>query len=72
MHCDKISICDFFGYFKSTFGEKAFKEMVDSYCRGPLHPACRRLAYLEIRKVSPPVDLCPNGHKMDAVLNGGI
>ena len=63
MRCFKIETCAFFSHYKSRFGEKAFKKLVNSYCKGPLQPLCRRLAYMAVRGEEPPVDLCPDGYK---------
>ena len=63
MRCYKIDTCAFFNHYRSRFGEKAFKDLVSSFCEGPLQPLCRRLAYLAVRGEEPPVDLCPDGYK---------
>jgi hypothetical protein len=63
MHCDKIYNCVFFCHYNNRFGKKAFNILVGSYCKGPLQPFCRRLAYMAVRGEEPPVDLCPDGYK---------
>jgi hypothetical protein len=55
--------CAFFNHYRSRFGEKAFKDLVSSFCEGPLQPLCRRLAYMAVRGEEPPIDLCPDGYK---------
>jgi hypothetical protein len=63
MRCYKINTCAFFSHYRDRFGEKAFKELVGSFCEGPLQPLCRRLAYMAVRGEEPPLDLCPDGYK---------
>jgi hypothetical protein len=63
MLCHKIDSCAFFNHYQSRFGEKVLGGLMKSYCRGPLQPICRRLAYMAARGEEPPVDLCPDGYK---------
>ena len=63
MRCHKIDDCAFFGRYKNRFFEKEIKRLINSYCKGPLQPLCRRLAYLLTCGEVPPLDLCPNGYK---------
>lgn len=63
MHCPKIDDCAFFDHYKNKFGEKELERLVNSYCKGPLQPLCRRLVYMSVRGEVPTIDLFPDGYR---------
>lgn len=63
MLCYKIDSCAFLNHYKNRFGEKTLRGLMNSYCKGPLQPLCRRLAYMAACGEDPPIDLCPDGYK---------
>ena len=65
MNCYKLETCAFICHYEARFGEMAFKTLVSTYCKGSLQPLCKRLVYMAVRGEEPPVDLCPDGYKVD-------